>query len=148
MSKDLFFDMRAEQMATLYDATFTKKEAVAQGVKLVNQILEGGLVDKLQFMSSLVRLKAVIDTAESEMRNHLPFEKTTVLGVEFTPVNGGETLNYKEDPIYLDIQKELKEREEILKLSYKSKKEIYDEAGIEVPKVSSSPRKSSTTIKF
>jgi hypothetical protein len=146
MSKELFFKMRAEQMATLYDSTFTKKEAVSQGVKMVNQILEEGLVDKLQFMASLVRLKAVIDTAESEMRNHLPLEKTTCFGVEFNPVNGGNTINYAEDEIYSTIKADLDARTEQLKLA--QKQDTFDAFGNQVPKVSTTPRKSSTTIKF
>ena len=75
-------------------------------------------------------------------------EKQTVQGVEFNPVNGGETLNLKDDGIWSDIKRELSEREELLKLAYKSKGEIYDEGGVLVPKVSSTPRASSITIKF
>lgn len=146
MSKELFFEMRAEQIATLYDATFTKKEAVSQGVKLVNQILDDGLVDKLQFMASLVRLKALVDTAESEMRNHLPLEKTTFFGVEFSPVNGGNTINYSDDEVYATIKADLDARAEQLKLA--QKQDTFDAYGNQVPKVSTTPRKSSTTIKF
>lgn len=148
MSKDNFFMMRAEQMATLYDATFTKKEASKQGLTLVNQILEEGNVDKMQFMANLVRIKAVIDSAESEMRNHLPLEKTIVLGVEFTPVNGGNTINYTEDPVYCKLKLKLDSRVELIKLA--QKQEVCDpENNYDlVPKVSTTPRKSSTTIKF
>lgn len=146
MSKKMFFQMRAEQMATLYDATFTKKEAIAQGSKLVNQILEEGAVDKLQFMASLVRLKAVVDTAEAEMRNHLPLEKITCFGVEFNPVNGGNTVNYAEDEVYATIKADLDARTEQLKLA--QKQDTFDAYGNQVPKVSTTPRKSTTTIKF
>jgi hypothetical protein len=146
MSKNLFLEMRAEQMANLYDSTFTKKEAVLQGVKLVNEILEQGLVDKMQFMASLVRLKAVIDTAENEMRNYLPIQKITVLGVEFTPVNGGNTINYSDDVIYVTIKKDLDARTEQLKMA--QKQPTFDAYGNEVPKVSTTTRKSSITIKF
>jgi hypothetical protein len=149
MSKNNFFLMRAEEMATLYDSTFTKKEAVLTGKNLVKSVLENGEVDKMRFGANLIRLNEVIGSAVTEFRNEIIDEpKQTVLGVEFNPVNGGESLNYKDDPIYSDIQKELKEREEILKLAYKSKNEIYDETGVQVPKVSSTPRKSSITVKF
>lgn len=168
MSKDAFFNMREQEnyldlevitepiekkenllsviKSISYDATFTKKEAVAQGVKLVNQILDEGLVDKIEFTTCLVRLKAVIDTAETEMRNHLPLEKTTVLGVEFTPVNGGNTINYTDDEIYTTIKAELDARTEQLKMA--QKQDTFDAYGNQVPKVSTTPRKNSTTIKF
>lgn len=149
MSKQLFELMRVEEMATLYDSTFTKKEATATGVNLTKSVLEAGEIDKMHFGANLARLSEVINSALSTFREAIiDTEKVTALGVEFNPVNGGEALNYKDDEIYSDIQRELKEREELLKLAYKSKSEIYDEAGILVPKVSSTARKSSITIKF
>lgn len=149
MSKLQFFEMRAEQMTALYDSTFTKKDAIKTGENLIDSVLESGDCNIMELGANLVRLETVICSAVTKFRNHIiDREKQVVLGVEFNPVNGGETLNYKDDPIYADIQRELKEREELLKTAYKSKNEIYDENGIEVTKVSSTPRKSSITIKF
>lgn len=149
MSKQLFEIMRAEEMATLYDSTFTKKEATVTGVNLVKAVLEAGEVDKMHFGANLARLNEVISSALSTFRESIiDTEKVTALGVEFNPVNGGETLNYKDDEIYLTLFNDLKEREELLKLAYKSKSEFFDQYGNVIPKVSSSPRKSSITIKF
>ena len=149
MSKLQFFEFRAEEMCSMYSSDFTKKEAVKTGSSLVKNALENGEVDKMQLFANLARLNEVISSAINECRNSIDvYEKVSVLGVEFNPTNGGETLNYKDDEIYSDIQRELKEREELLKLAYKSKGEIYDEAGVLVPKVSSTPRKSSITIRF
>lgn len=145
----MFELMRAEQMASLYDSTFTKKEAVKTGETLVLDALEKGTVDKLQLFANLARLNEVIGSAVSTCRNEIEIlEKTTSLGVEFNPVNGGETLNYKDDEIYLTLFNDLKEREELLKLAYKAKNEYYDQYGNIIPKVSTTPRKSSITIKF
>lgn len=149
MSKELFELMRAEEMATLYPSNFTKKEAQQTGKDLVNQVLELGNVSILDFGANLVRLSEVIGSAMSEFRSKIKnIEKETVQGVEFYPVNGGETLNFKDDEIWSDIKRELSEREELLKVAYKSKSEIYDESGVLVSKVSSTPRASSVTIKF
>lgn len=145
-NSEMFLQMRAEDVATMYDATFTKKEAIMQGKSLVNQVVEEGLIDKTQFMANLVRLKAVIDTTESEMRNHLPIEKIKVMGVEFTPVDGGNNINFNEDEVFRILQKEVDERKELLKLA--QKQETFDGSGNQVPKVSLIPRKSSITIKF
>jgi len=145
-SKDMFMELRAEQMASLYDSTFTKKEAQKTGIKLVTDLLESGEVDKMQFTANLARLNEVISSAMSEVRKHIPEEKQSVLGVEFTPVNGGNTINYSDDPIYTQLKADLDARAELLKLA--QKQTMFDAYGEEVPKVSTSPRKSSITIKF
>ena len=149
MSKDLFFAMRTEEIATMYDSTFTKKEASQTGSSLVKNALENGEVDKMQLFANLARLNEVISSAINECRNSIDVnEKVSVLGVEFNPTNGGETLNYKDDEVYLTLFNDLKSREELLKLAYKSKDEFFDQYGNPVPKVSSTPRKSSITIRF
>jgi hypothetical protein len=149
MSKEQHFLMRAEEMATLYTSDFTKKEAILTGKRMVDNLLESGDIDKMKFGSNLVRLNDVISSAINTFRdNIIDCEKQTINGVEFNPVNGGETLNYKDDLVYLQLYEQLKEREELLKIAYKSKNELYDSEGVEVPKVSSTPRKSSITIKY
>mgnify|MGYP003594575682 FL=1 len=149
MSKQLFEMMRLQEVSSLYPTDFTKKEAQQTGKDLVNQVLELGNVSTLDFGANLVRLSEVIGSAMAEFRSKIKdIEKQTVQGVEFNPVNGGETLNFKDDEIWSDIKRELSEREELLKVAYKSKGEIYDEGGVLVPKVSSTPRASSITIKF
>ena len=149
MSKELFEVMRSQEMATLYPVDFTKKEAIATGKKLTETVLEAGEVDKMQFGANLARLNEVLGSAMQTFRDSIiDTEKVSVMGVEFSPVNGGETLNYKEDEIYLTLFNDLKEREELLKLAYKAKNEFFDQYGNVIPKVSSTARKSSVTIKF
>ncbi len=148
MSKDLFFNMRAEQVATLYDATFTKTEAKKQGVTLVKTALREGNVLPHELMANIARLKEVINSADAELRKRLPHEKVNWLGAEFTPKNGGKTINYKDDPIWSEIKEILTAREELLKFALTSKETVYDSEGVEVPKVSTTPRKDSITINF
>ncbi len=147
MSKQLFELMRAEEMATLYDSTFTKKEASATGVSLTKSVLDSGTVDKMQFFANIVRLKEVISKAEEECRKSIDItEKTSVLGVVFNPTNGGNTINYSEDEIWCELKKCLDERTDLLKLA--QKQEVADMYGNIVPKVSTTPRKSSITVSF
>jgi len=146
MSKLQFFEMRAEEMVTLYDSTFTKKEAIKTGENLVQNVLDNGQVGILELTCSLVRLQEVISTAVSKLRNHLPTEKTELMGVAFTPTNGGNTVNYSDDEIYRTIKADLDARTEQLKLA--QKQEVFDAYGNQVPKVSTTPRKDSITIKF
>lgn len=145
-SSETFLQLRAEEFVTMYDATFTKKEAQKVGAKLVTDLLENGNVDKMEFIANLARLSEVITTAMTEARKHINEEKQTVMGVEFTPVNGGNTINYSEDEVYNVLKADLDSRAELLKLA--QKQSVIDAYGNEVPKVSTTPRKSSITIKF
>lgn len=142
----MFLEMRAERMAELYPSDFTKKKAIEAGKKLVSDVLENGTVSKSELMANIVKLKAVIDTVESELRNHLPNEKVEIQGVTFTPVDGGNTINYFEDEIWSHHKRDLDARQEELKLA--QKQDVFDAYGNQVPKVGTTPRKSSINIKF
>ena len=147
MSKLQFFEMRAEQMSALYDSTFTKKDAIKTGESLIENALEAGEVDIMQLGANLARLEQVVSSAMTKFRNHIVHnEKQVVLGVEFTPINGGNTINYSEDEIWSAIKADLDARTEQLKMA--QKQPTFDAYGNEVPKVSTTPRKSSITIKF
>ena len=100
MSKELFFNMRAEEMALMYSENFTKKDAELTGQELVKTILNDGLVDPKKVFSNVVRLKAVMDSADKSFRDQLDFmSKENFNGVEFTPTAPRESLNYDEDHV-------------------------------------------------
>ena len=145
-NSETFLELRAQDFVTMYDASFTKKEAQKVGLKLVTDLLDNGNVDKMEFIANLARLSEVVGTAMTEARKHITEEKQTVMGVEFTPVNGGNTINYSEDPIYQQLKADLDARAELLKLA--QKQSVIDLYGNDVPLVSTTPRKSSVTIKF
>jgi len=147
MGKLQFFEMRAEQMTSLYDSTFTKKDAIKTGENLIESVLESGDCDIMELGANLARLEQVVSAAMSKFRSHIiDKEKQIVLGVEFSPVNGGNTVNYAEDEIYSTIKTDLDARTEQLKMA--QKQDTFDAYGNQVPKVSTTPRKSSITIKF
>jgi hypothetical protein len=119
----------SEQLSVMYDATFTKKEAVESGKAIVQSILDEGNIDKLDALSNLTRLMEVVSTAQSELKKHLPCEKIVKNGMEFNFVQGGDTLQYEEDEVYSQLKKDLKSREELLKTASKLDNEIYDSYG-------------------
>lgn len=147
-SKDLFLQMREEQFATLYDATFTKKDAINTGKQLADNIINGGNVSKHKALANLVRLNDVVSTAITELKDNVCFEKVSVLGVEFTPTNGRTMINYKEDEVWQELSDQLKQREELLKVALSQSEPFFDSEGVEVPKVSKSSAKSGLTIKY
>lgn len=142
----VLFLENSEELASMYEPTFTKKDAILTGKRMVDNVIESGNIDKHQFMAQLCRLKEVVNSADAEMRKWLPEEKVTILGVEFTPVNGGNTIDYSEDPIYCQLKADLDARVELLKLA--QKQSIIDAYGNDVPKVGTTPRKNSITLKF
>jgi len=147
MSKLQFFEMRAEQMTALYDSTFTKKDAVKTGEALIENVLEAGEVDIMQVGANLARLEQVVSSAMAKFRSHIiDTEKVVCLGVEFSPVNGGNTINYADDEIWQTLKADLDARTELLKIA--QKQPVADLYGNLVPQVSTTPRKSSITIKF
>lgn len=145
-SSEMFMELRANEIVHMYDSTFTKKEAVKTGVALGENVFESGDVLPEEVMANLSRLKWVIDSAETTIRSKLEiYDKRTVLGLEFNYVNGGNTINYSDDEIYNELKRCLDERVEQLKMA--QKQDTFDAYMNQVPKVSTTPRKSSITIK-
>jgi len=145
-SAEMFLELRANEIVQMYDSTFTKKEAVQTGVKLAENVFDSGEVSPAEVLANLSRLKWVVDAAETTMRSKLEiYDKQMILGLEFNYVNGGNTINYADDEIYSTIKADLDARTEQLKMA--QKQDTFDAYGNQVPKVSTTPRKSSITIK-
>lgn len=141
------FLANSEQLATVYDATFTKKEAIETGNNIIADILEKGNVDKIDVLTNVTRLIDVLSTVQSALKKDLPIEKFTKNGMEFNYVQGGDIPQFDEDPIYVELKKELKDREELLKIAIKQDG-IIDKYGNDVPRVSTKPKASYNTIKY
>jgi hypothetical protein len=147
MSKELFFQMReGEMQLPQYAQDVSKKEIIKTASVIVQKIKDEGNINVYEFNANLQRYKVFFDELDKSIREILPKEKVSSFGLEYTPVNGGETLNYSEDPIYCELKQYLENRVNLLKLA--QKQFTLDPSGNEVPKVSTTPRKSSITIKF
>lgn len=144
MSKQLFELMREQESFPIH---FGKKDYISRGKEIVSSVLKDGEIDKMEFWTKVAKIKETINAMDSQLREEISLtEKTTLHNVEFNPVQGGFTINYDEDIVYQEFKKQLKEREELLKLAQRM--EVPDMYGNIVPKVSTTPRKSSITIKF
>lgn len=146
-SKDLFQLMREQEIQT-QNFLPSKKEIQLSAKTFISDLLDAGEVDKYELIAQAKRMGEALDVINTELLKVLPQENFEAFGLKGTFRSGGETINFKECEIWSDISKELKEREELLKLALKSDKEIYDDAGVLVPKVSTTPRKSSLAISF
>lgn len=148
MSKNQFLELREQELAQLYPATFTKKEAVKTGENLAKNIIDNGNVSKHTALANLVRLNTVISSAIDNLKSSVSDISVTEMGIEFKPTNGRKMVQYSEDPIWVEIQKELKDREILLNTSLKVDAPVFDNEGIEIPKVGVKFANDSLVIKF
>ena len=140
--------MRETDIVSLYDATFTKKEAIKTGRNLAQNIIDNGNVSKHEALANLVRLQEVVSNAVAILKDSVSDEKVSLLGVEFAPMNGRSMPQFSDDEVWQELSKKLKQREELLKVAMKSDEPIYDNEGVEVPKISCNFSKSSLNIKW
>jgi hypothetical protein len=147
MSKDLFQLMREQEIQT---ANFVpnKKEIQFSARTFIKDLLDAGETDKFELLAQAKRMGEALEVINAELLKVLPQENFEAFGLKGTFRSGGETINFKDCEVWSDINRELKEREDLLKLALKSQNEIYDAAGVQVPKVSTTPRKSSIAISF
>jgi len=128
-------------------------EKTTQGINAIVQAVENGVVNPLDAFASFNKLEKLFKEAKVKIDELARDEaekytsKTFTFGnVEFTRKEGAKKLNYSEDLLYSNLQAQLKAREELLKVAQKST--IYDDEGVEVPKVSISYNKDSLVVKF
>jgi 2C-methyl-D-erythritol 2,4-cyclodiphosphate synthase len=128
-------------------------EKTTQGINAIVQAVEAGVVNPLDAFASFNKLEKLFKEAKVKIDELARDEaekytaKTFTFGnVEFTRKDGAKKLNYSEDLLYSNLQTQLKAREELLKVAQKST--IYDDEGVEVPKVSISYNKDSLMVKF
>jgi hypothetical protein len=116
----------------------SKHDIQLEAQNQLQQILDAGETDEFKLLAITERNKTFWDTFSTEVRakiNDTPEKSYKAFGCEFAMRNTGDRLDYASDPIYAQIQEQLKEREALLKVAFKSKQPIYDEHGAEVPKV-------------
>jgi hypothetical protein len=147
MSKNLFELMRQQEIDT-QNFLPNKIEIQLSARTFVKDLLDAGETDKYELLAQAKRMGEALEVINAELLKVLPQENFEAFGMKGTFRSGGETINYKDCEVWNDINRELKEREELLKLALKSQNEIYDAAGVQVPKVSTTPRKSSLAISF
>jgi len=145
MSKDLFLMMREQEIQT---SNFlpNKKEIQFSAKKFITEVLEAGEVDKYELIAQAKRMQEALEVINTELLKVLPQENFEAFGLKGTFRNGGDTINYAEDEIYKELKRCLDERADLLKLA--QKQEVADLYGNIVPKVSTTPRKSSLSIAF
>lgn len=105
-------------------------------------LLEDGfhesVVLTVQAKKAIEYLKAFALECDYQTRKDLMEQynsKADIFGANLSLSSSGDRLDYEADPIYYELKTKLKEREDLLKLAFKSSDSIYDAMGAEVMKV-------------
>lgn len=115
----------------------TKKEIEEKGYLSACNLMHEGEINEYQALASAERLKTYTDAFCKEIRKKITLKDKNykAFGVEFSLSNTGDRMDWAQDDVYASLTKQLKEREELLKMALKSSKPIYDSDGVEIPKV-------------
>jgi hypothetical protein len=152
-SREFLLMRMEEEEGRLYVPSIPKKEIVEKAQQDVQNIVNGGEITLEDALMDSVRLEEYLKTFSKELKKHIDEE---TFGKSYDHKGGnisfrgtGDRLDYEQDEVYSTIKELLKEREELLKLAYKSKDMIFDAEGVEVPKVGiKTPSKQTIVIKF
>jgi hypothetical protein len=147
MSKDLFQLMREQEVQT-QNFLPNKREIQFSANKFITDVIDGGEVDKYELLAQAKRMQEALDVITAKILEVVPQENFEAFGLKGTFRNGGETINYKDDFKWSEIKEKLTEREMLLKVALKSNSSIYDDDGVEVTRVSTSPRKDTLAISW
>lgn len=145
MSKNLYELMQMQEIAT---SNFlpSKKELELSSKTFAKNLIDAGEINKVEAFAQAERLTTAISNVRDELKASLPREKQIAYGIEINPVNGRQMIQFSEDAIWLQLNADLKAREELLKLALKQ--DVIDAYGNDVPKVSIKYSADSLTIKY
>jgi hypothetical protein len=146
-NKDLFQMMREQEIQT-QNFLPNKKEIQFSATKFIKDVIDGGEVDKYELLAQAKRMQEALDVITAKILEVVPQENFEAFGLKGTFRNGGETINYKDDFKWSELKEKLSEREMLLKVALKSNSSIYDDDGVEVTRVSTSPRKDTLAISW
>ena len=134
--EEIYHNAQWEQMEARL--SMSKNEIQLEAHHQLEQVWEQGEIDEWKLLAITARNKAFWETFEKSARekvNGVPERNYKAFGCEFSTMNTGDRKDYSSDPIYADLENQLKQRKELLDLAFKSTQPIYDEHGAEVPKV-------------
>ncbi len=140
--------MMREQEVQTQNFLPNKKEIQFSATKFITDVIDGGEVDKYELLAQAKRMQEALDVITAKILEVVPQENFEAFGLKGTFRNGGETINYKDDFKWSEIKEKLNEREMLLKVALKSNSSIYDDDGVEVTRVSTSPRKDTLAISW
>ena len=118
-----------------FKSKLSKGQLETMAIDTVTKFMES--TNELEILSFAKKLKFFTDILikESESKAKMVWDQLRHDYPNMNYTNGGVIIDYSQDAEYHDLAERLKARRELLDLAFKRKDPVFDEEGIEVPKV-------------
>ena len=125
---------------TTFREPLRKNQIMDLALEDVNKALETAKSNPVENQIFFKRLKVYVDSFINGNETHAidefnKIKRDTFDGVNVSFTQGGAILDYDQDMIYSDLAAKLKERKMLLDLAFKMTDDIFDNEGVQVPKV-------------
>lgn len=152
-SREFLLMRQEEETGQLYVPTISKKEVKSKAEQDAQALIDAGNADVADAFVDATRIAEYLTTFVKALKIHVtPDEygkEYATKSAKITFRGTGDRLDYEQDEVYANLKQQLKEREELLKLAYKSKDMLFDSEGVEVPKVAvKTPSKETVVITY
>lgn len=122
--------------------------------EMITSIINSGELNTLDALGTITKMKDFLEVIDIKLRNEamneLSSEKDAFVSsnVSFQYREGMRRLNVNDDHVIQELNEQIKQRKELLKVAEHSTEQIFDHEGNEVPKVGYSHTKDSIVIKY
>ena len=122
--------------------------------EMITSIINSGELNTLDALGTITKMKDFLEVIDKQLRNEamneLSSEKDAFVSsnVSFQYREGMRRLNVNDDHVIQELNEQIKQRKELLKVAEHSYEQIFDHEGNEVPKVGYSHTKDSIVIKY
>ncbi len=119
-----------------------KEELQTYGKNIAKNLIEEGWADPITLMVQSKKYLEILTVFNKAMKEATIIElgkhsgKATIGNAKIALGSTGDRLDYSNDPIWVELKEKLDSRTELLKMAYKQKENLFDNMGIEVPRVS------------
>ena len=138
-SREFLMMREEEETGQLYVPALPKKDIKKKAQEDVKKIVDGGEIELANALIDSTRISEYLSVFVKELKPHITEEEFgkeySVKGAKISFRNSGDRVDYESDEVYKELKEKLKEREALLKTAYKSKEMIFDNKGVDVPKV-------------
>ena len=138
-SRQFLMIQEEDETGNLYVPSISKKEIKVKAKEDSDRLLDDGELDVAEVFIDATRVSEYLSNFISNIKPHINESQygksydTKAANISFR--NTGDRLDYDQDEVYKELKEQLKAREELLKMAYKSKDSIYDGEAAEVMRV-------------
>ena len=152
-SREFLMMREEEETGQLYVPSISKKEIKVKAKEDSDRLLDEGELDVAEVFTDATRVAEYLAEFIKNIKpsiNESEYGKSyDIKSANISFRNTGDRLDYEQDEVYKELKEQLKAREALLKMAYKSKDSIYDGEAAEVMRVGvKTAGKETIVIKF